>query len=59
MLSAGHVDELAGHEVIDSDFSADGYEVVGANAELQELALGLNFWRREMAAIGLGHTLDL
>src|SRR5215211_3784439 len=56
---AGHVDILADDEMIRRDLGADRNHRVLADAELSDLALGLDFGDGEMAAFGLGHVLDL
>src|SRR5262249_45340733 len=56
---AGHVDELAYHEMIGGDFGADRNHTVLPPPERGELALGLAFGAREVPALGLRHFLDL
>ena len=57
--SAGHVDILADDEVVGGDLGADRNERIGIDAELGELALGLDLGDREIAAVGLGRALHL
>src|SRR5690606_37352423 len=56
---AGDVDELPGEVVVGRDLLADVDEVVSRDAELGELALGLDLGGREVAAHGLGRALGL
>ena len=56
---AGHVDLLAGNEMIDSDLGADIEQVVVGHAELGELGLRLDGSAGEMAAHRLRRVLDL
>src|SRR5215472_605251 len=56
---AGHVDELADHEVVRRDLGADRDQRVVAHAKLGELALGLDLGDGEVAALGLRHVVDL
>jgi len=55
---AGDVDELADREMIGRDLGATDQRVVG-DAELGELALGLDLGDREIAALRLRHVVDL
>src|SRR4051812_1875515 len=50
---AGDVDELADHEMICLDFSADRNQRVFRDAEFGDLALRLDFRRSELAALRL------
>ena len=50
LVGAGDVDELAGDEVIDGELGADLDQVVGADAELDQLALRLDVGDRRSAA---------
>ena len=56
---AGHIDILAGDEMIDGDLGTDFDQVVCRNPKLLKLPLRLDFGHREMTAIGLGQALDL
>src|SRR5262249_888265 len=56
---AGHVDELADHEVIGGDLGAGRNHAVGADAELGKLALGFNLGDREIAALSLADVAHL
>ena len=59
MRGAGDVDELADQEMIGGDLGADRDQRIVADAELGELALGLDLGDGEAAALGLAHVLDL
>ena len=50
---AGNIDKLADNEVVSGNFGADGDERVFADAELGELALGLDLGNGKMPALGL------
>src|SRR5258708_23449402 len=52
--SAGDIDELADHEMIGLNFSADRDQRVFRHAEFGDLALGLDLGDRELAAFCLG-----
>ena len=53
LAGAGHVDELARDEMVGGDLGADLDQVVGADAELGQLALGLDLGDGEVAAARL------
>src|SRR5262245_52865874 len=56
---AGDVDELADNKMVGGDLSADRNQLLLLNAELGELALGLDLGGREITAVGLVHVVDL
>ena len=56
---AGHIDELPDDEMVGGDLGADRNERVLVDAELGELALGLDLGDGEIAALGLGGALGL
>src|SRR6266700_2945332 len=51
---AGHVDELADHEMVGLDLGADRNQRVRRDAEFRDLPLRLDLGDRELAAFGLG-----
>src|SRR5580704_18119610 len=57
--SAGDVDILTDDEMIGRDLGTDRDEAVIVDAELGELALGLDLGDSEMAAVSLGSALHL
>src|SRR6185437_7280135 len=59
LARAGDIDELPGDEMRRRDLGAHLDERVGRHAELDELALRLDLRLGEMAALRLGHVLDL
>ncbi len=56
---ARDVDELAFDEMVSGDLGADLDHIVGAHAELGELALGLDIGHGEMASRGAGQPVHL
>src|SRR5436190_24119595 len=56
---AANVDELAGNEVVGGDLGADRDQILLVDAELGDLALGLDLGLGEVAALGLADVLDL
>src|SRR5215510_4137151 len=56
---AGDVDELPDNEMVGGDLSADRDQLFLLNAELGELALGLDLRGREIAAVGFVHVVAL
>src|SRR4051812_38017964 len=55
----GHIDILARHEMRRGDFGPDLYQRVLGDAELRQFRLRLDFRGGEVAALRLGHVLDL
>ena len=59
LVGAGHVDELTGDEVVGGDLGADLDHVVGADPELDQLALRLDLGDGEVLPLGLGEARRL
>ena len=59
MRRAADIDELADDEVVGGELGADRDQRVIADAELDDLALGLDLGDGEMAALSLRDVLDL
>ena len=59
LVGARHVDELAGDEVVGRDLGAHLDDVIGADAELDELALRLDLGHGEVLPGGLGEARRL
>ena len=55
----GNIDQLAGNEMIGRDFGADIKERILGDTEFDQTSLGLNLGLGELAALRLGHILDL
>jgi len=55
----GHIDILARHEMPRGDLGANRDKRVLGNAELRQFRLRLDFCGGEVAALRLGHILDL
>src|SRR5215471_1513224 len=53
---AGDIDELADHEMVGLDLSADRDQAFLRDAEFRDLALRLDLGRGELAALGLRHV---
>ena len=56
---ARHIDKLAFKEVIGLQLGADIDQIVRGDAELDDLALGLDLGGGILPALGLAHILDL